>query len=150
MADPLPVVIADTSALIALFNDKDVHHAVVRDGFAQAGHLVVSPCVLTELEYLLATRQGPDTARTVLGYITSRIATGRWEVPPVAPLLLTAHAVLGDYPAIGLADAINVALASEFRTDVIATLDRRHFPMIRPLTRHDSFRLLPDDVPAPP
>jgi predicted nucleic acid-binding protein len=49
-----------------------------------------------------------------------------------------------------LADAINVALASEFRTDVIATLDRRHFPMIRPLTRHDSFRLLPDDVPAPP
>src|ERR1035441_2892094 len=55
------------------------------------------------------------------------------------------HAVLGDYPAIGLADAMNVVLAREFRTDVIATLDRRHFRMIRPLTRHEAFRLLPDD-----
>jgi hypothetical protein len=36
----------------------------------------------------------------------------------------------------------------EFRTDVIATLDQRHFRMIRPLTRHDAFRLLPHDVPA--
>jgi uncharacterized protein len=148
MADPLPVVIADTSAMIAYFNDKDDHHASVREGFAQTGHLVLSPCVLTELDYLIATRQGPATARSVLGYITGRMAAGRWEVPQIAPFLLTAHAILGDYPAIGLADAINVALASEFRTDVIATLDRRHFRMIRPLTRHDAFRLLPGDVPA--
>lgn len=44
------------------------------------------------------------------------------------------------------ADAMNVVLAREFRTDVIATLDR-HFRMIRPITGHDAFRLLPDDVP---
>jgi uncharacterized protein len=55
--------------------------------------------------------------------------------------------VLADYPAIGLADATNVVLAREFRTDVIATLDRRHFRMLRPLTKHDAFRLLPDDIP---
>src|SRR6266704_5598402 len=71
-----------------------------------------------------------------------------WEVPGIAPMLLAAHAVLGDYPQIGLADAMNVVLAREFRTDVIATLDRRHFRMIRPMTRHDTFRLLPDDVPG--
>jgi hypothetical protein len=91
---------------------------------------------------------GADHRTQRPGYITGRIAAGRWEVPEIAPFLLTAHAILGDYPAIGLADAINVALASEFRTDVIATLDRRHFRMIRPLTRHDAFRLLPDDVPG--
>jgi predicted nucleic acid-binding protein len=55
--------------------------------------------------------------------------------------------VLTDYPAIGLADAMNVVLAREFRTDVIATLDRRHFRMLRPMTKHDAFRLLPDDIP---
>jgi hypothetical protein len=54
---------------------------------------------------------------------------------------------VGDYPQIGLADAMSVVLAREFRTDVIATLDRRHFRTIRPMTRHGTFRLLPDDVP---
>ncbi|HEX9343702.1 MAG TPA: PIN domain-containing protein [Actinomycetota bacterium] len=148
MPEPLPVVIADTSALLSFFNDTDAHHQAVWDGFTTVGHVVVSPCVLTELDYLIAKRQGPTPARAVLGFITDLVATGRWEVPDIGPFLLVAHAVLGDYPAIGLADAINVALAREFHTDVVATLDRRHFRMIRPLSRHDSFRLLPDDVPA--
>jgi predicted nucleic acid-binding protein len=148
MADPLPVVIADTSAMIAYFNDKDDHHVSMRDGFAQTGHLVLSPCVLTELDYLIATRQGPTTARSVLATSLAASQPGGGKFLRSPPFLLTAHAILGDYPAIGLADAINVALASEFRTDVIATLDRRHFRMIRPLTRHDAFRLLPDDVPG--
>jgi uncharacterized protein len=147
MTDPLPVVIADTSALIAFFNKTDKHHEAVRNGVAQTGHLVVSPCVLTELDYLIATRQGPAIANTVLRYIASRVAAGRWEVPAIGPLLLAAHTVLGDYPVIGLADAMNAVLAREFRTDVIATLDRRHFRVIRPLTPHSAFRLLPDDVP---
>jgi predicted nucleic acid-binding protein len=147
MSEPLPVVIADTSALIAFFNQTDAHHVAVRDGIAQVGHLVVSPCVLTEFDYLVATRQGPGPATAALQYIAGRVAAGRWEVPGIGPLLLAAHEVLDDYPAIRLAGAMNVVLAREFRTDVIATLDRRHFRMIRPITGHDAFRLLPDDVP---
>ena len=147
MSEHLPVVIADTSALIAFFNEPDAHHGVVRAGIAQTGHLVVSPCVLTEFDYLVATRQGPGPAAAALDYIAGRVAAGRWEVPGIAPMLLAADTVLGDYPQIGLADAMTVVLAREFRTDVIATLDRRHFRMIRPMTRHDAFRLLPDDVP---
>ncbi|MGH3393122.1 MAG: PIN domain-containing protein [Streptosporangiaceae bacterium] len=143
-----PVAIADTSGLIAFFNEADQHHQAVRAGLAQVGHLVVSPCVLAELDYLIATRQGPHTARAVLAYIAGRVAGGRWEVPAIGALLLAAHAVLDDYPAVGLADAMNVVLAREFRTDAVATLDHRHFRMIRPLTRHDVFRLLPADVTA--
>jgi uncharacterized protein len=146
MADPIPVVIADTSGLIAFFNETDKHHDPVRKGIAQTGHLVVSPCVLTELDYLVTTRQGPHAASAVLRYVASRVAAGRWEVPGIGPLLLAAHAVLEDYPAIGLADAMNVVLAREFRTDVIATLDHRHFRVIRPQTPHSAFRLLPADV----
>jgi predicted nucleic acid-binding protein len=148
MPEPLPVAIADTSALIAFFNDTDKHHAAIGEGFAQVGHLVISPCVLTELDYLIATRQGPAPAKAVLGFIAGRVAAGRWQIPDIGPFLLAAHAVLDVYPAVGLADAMNVVLAREFRTDVIATLDRRHFRMIRPLTPHHAFRLLPDDVPG--
>jgi uncharacterized protein len=147
MPDALPVVVADTSALIAFFNETDKHHGAVRKGIAQAGHLVVSPCVLAELDYLVATRQGPSDAKAIIRYAASRVAAGRWEVPGIGPLLLAAHAVLEDYPAIGLADATNIVLAREFRTDVIATLDHRHFRVIRPLTPHSAFRLLPADVP---
>ena len=120
MSEYLPVVIADTSALIAFFNETDAHHGVVRAGIAQTGHLVVSPCVLTEFDYLVATRQGPGPAAAALDYIAGRVAAGRWEVPAIAPMLLAAHSVLGDYPQIGLADAMTVVLAREFRTDVIA------------------------------
>ena len=148
MSEHLPVVIADTSALIAFFNETDAHHGAVRAGIAQTGHLVVSPCVLTEFDYLVATRQGPGPAAAALDYIAGRAAAGRWEVPGIAPMLLAARTVLGDYPQTGLADAMTVVLAREFRTDVIATLHRRHFRMIRPMTRHDAFRLLPDEVPG--
>jgi uncharacterized protein len=147
MPDSLPVAIADTSALIALFNATDRNHELVRTGIGRVGHLVVSPCVLTELDYLIATRSGRGPARAALAYINGRVATGRWEVPSIAPNLVAAHTLLGDYPSIGLADAMNVVLAMAYNTDVVATMDRRHFRMIRPLTRHDSFRLLPDDVP---
>lgn len=147
MADPLPVAIADTSALIAFFNKADNHHRAVQHGIAQTGHLVVSPCVLTELDYLVATRQGPPEAAAILGYVAERVASGRWEVPGIGQFLLAAHSVLVGYPAIGLADAMNVVLAREFRTDLIATLDHRHFRVIRPLTPHSAYRLLPADVP---
>ena len=56
MSEYLPVVIADTSALIAFFNETGAHHGAVRAGIAQTGHLVVSPCVLTEFDHLVATR----------------------------------------------------------------------------------------------
>jgi hypothetical protein len=39
-----------------------------------------------------------------------------------------------------------VALAAEYRTCSVLTLDRRDFRAIRPLTPHPAFRLLPDDM----
>jgi uncharacterized protein len=148
MADRLPVAIADTSALIAFFNKSDKHHDTTRKGIAQVGHIVVSPCVLAELDYLVFTRQGSQAAAAIVRYVAGRVAAGRWEVPGIGQLLLAAYAVLDDYPGVGLADAMNVVLAREFRTDIIATFDHRHFRMIRPLTPHSSFRLLPDDIPS--
>ena len=45
-----------------------------------------------------------------------------------------------------LADAVSVALAAQYRTDAILTLDRREFRAMRPFTPRKWFRLLPDDL----
>jgi hypothetical protein len=45
-----------------------------------------------------------------------------------------------------LADAVNVALAADYDTDAILTLDRRDFRAVRPLGRHKAFHVLPDDL----
>jgi uncharacterized protein len=45
-----------------------------------------------------------------------------------------------------LADAVNVTLAADYRTDAILTLDRRDLRAIRPLTPHKASRVLPDDL----
>jgi len=48
--------------------------------------------------------------------------------------------------SLGLADASLVALAERLATTRIATLDERHFRVVRPLTAGDAFQLLPADA----
>ena len=62
--------------------------------------------------------------------------------------LATALAVMSRYADLDLdlADAVSVALAADYRTDAVLTLDRRDFRALRPLTPHKAFRLLPDDL----
>lgn len=43
--------------------------------------------------------------------------------------------------------AVNVALAADYDTDAILTLDRRDFRAVRPLGRLKSFRVRPADLP---
>ncbi|WP_326824930.1 PIN domain-containing protein [Streptosporangium sp. NBC_01756] len=144
----VPVAIADTSALLAIFNRRDMEHSACVKARAQIGHLVISPLVLAELDYLISSRIGQHAAFTVLDHIMGKIDVKRYEVPEVSPHLRTARALMSQYRSmdIGLTDAVNAALAAEFRTDAVLTLDREHFRTIRPLTSHDHFRLLPDDL----
>ena len=141
-------VVGDTGALLAYYFKDEPDHKACRAALKTVGHLVISPLVLAELDYLASTGVNPEAALGVLDDIINRCALGRFEVPEVGPYLPTARAVMKRYASlnIGLTDALNVALAMEFRTDAIFTVDRRHFRAIRPLTNHDSFRLLPDDL----
>ncbi|MBV2154250.1 PIN domain-containing protein [Kitasatospora sp. SUK 42] len=141
-------VVGDTGALLAAYAGEEPDHDACRKAMHTVGHLVISPLVLAELDYLAHTALGPVMAMRILDDIIDRCAIGRFEVPEVGAHLATARAVMRQYPAlnIGLTDAINVALAAEFRTDAVLTVDRRHFRAIRPLTNHKAFRLLPDDL----
>lgn len=142
----MTVLIADTSGLYAYYDGSDPEHQQCRKAVAAAAHLVVSPLVLAELDYLLSTRIGPEAAHGALAHLRDRVAVRRYAVPEIESHLSTALGTMRRYPQIGITDTMNVVMASEYRTDVILTLDRRHLRMVRPLTGHTAFRLWPDDL----
>ena len=70
----------------------------------------------------------------------------RFQIPETGlEILDTARLVTQQYASLGLdlADVVNVALAAQFRTDAVLTLDQRGFRAMRPLTPHRWFRILP-------
>lgn len=127
------MIVADTSGLLAYFNRLEpAHEAVSRIIDEQGDDLVVSPYVLAELDYLVATRHGVPAELAVL----SELARGSWILAEFASEHLErASDVIDRYrdQDIGLADASLVVLAHEFSTRRILTLDRRHFDVLRPL-----------------
>jgi predicted nucleic acid-binding protein len=126
-------VIVDTSALLAYFDAAEPDHEEVSrviDGSAEL--LVVSPYVVAELDYLVATRIGVDAELGVL----SELAGGAWELAAFGvPELEQAASVVKKYrdQKIGVADASIVVLADRCQTRTIVTLDRRHFDVLRPI-----------------
>ena len=70
-------VIVDTSALLAYFDTSEPDHSTVSEAIdALTGLLVVSPYVVAELDYLVATRHGVDAELAVLDELTG----GAWEL----------------------------------------------------------------------
>ncbi len=123
-------VIVDTSVLLAFFDASEPDHEAVSDLLAVADVLVVSPYVVAELDYLVATRHGVDDELAVL----DELAGGAWDLAEFDDEgLRRAREVIASYrdEAIGVADASLVVLAERYRTRTIATLDRRHFDVVR-------------------
>lgn len=127
-------MIVDTSVLLAYFDRNEPDHAAcVRVVQAAEDDLVVSPYVMAELDYMVATRRGVEPELTAL----TELAGGAWELPVfTADDINAAARLIGRYrdQDVGLADASNVVLAARYRTRTIATLDHRHFEVLRPLT----------------
>ena len=135
-------MILDTSALLAYFNDREPDHGAVAAVIDRAAEpLVVSPYVVAELDYLVATRIGIEAELAVL----AELAGGAWDLATVGSAdLATCRDLVERYAdqSIGVADASIVVLAARHRTRSIATLDRRHFGVLRPLDG-GRFKLLP-------
>jgi uncharacterized protein len=143
------ILIADTSGLIAASDKNAPESADCQSMLAEAGTVVVSPLVLAETDHLAKARFGSTARATLIDFIVFQARRGRFRVPEITvELLETARRVRRKYAALDLdlADTVNVALAAEFRTDSLLTLDRRDFRAIAPLTSHPAFRLLPDDL----
>ena len=127
-------MILDTSALLAYFDADEPDHQAVAALLENTDEpLVVSPYVVAELDYLVASRLGVTAELAVL----AELAGGAWDLPAVdAEGLAGARAVVERYAdqRVGVADASNVVLAARYRTQTIVTLDRRHFDVLHPLS----------------
>jgi predicted nucleic acid-binding protein len=135
-------VIVDAGPLYAAYDRDDAEHSTCRRLLENhAGPAIVPVLVITEVAYLLATRVGLQTEVRFLGdlaageFTTEHVDAGDWL--RMAELVVA----YGDLP-LGTVDASIVAAAERLNVGVIATLDRRHFSVVRP-AHIDNFDLLP-------
>lgn len=138
----MSALVVDTSALLGYFDAAEPDHAAIArciDG--SRGPLVVSPYVVAELDYLVATRHGTPAELAVLDELVS----GAWELASLtSDDLRRARGLVARYAdqQVGLADASNVVLADRHHTRTVVTLDRRHFEVLRPISG-GTFTVLP-------
>jgi uncharacterized protein len=135
-------LILDTGPLYASLDRSDADHAACRALIEGANEPVVIPApVLVEVDYWIHARLHSGVLVALLG----DIADGAYLVEDLHP---------GDYRRvrdvcdrygdsdIGLVDAAVLAVVERLGEPKLATLDRRHFSMLRP--RHvDALELLP-------
>jgi predicted nucleic acid-binding protein len=134
--------VVDAGPLYAYVDADDRHH---RSSLAllesHPGPLVVPTLVITEATYLIATRLGAEAEVRFLG----DLAAGAFAVEPVdtADWLRIAELVgrYRDLP-LGTVDASVVAAAERLGIAEVATVDRRHFSVVRP-SHIGTFTLLP-------
>ena len=135
-------LIVDAGPLYATVDVKDRHHAACRELLeSHRGPLVVPTLVVSEVAYMIATRLG--TAPEVL--FLAALASGAYGVEPVAAGdWLRIAELVGAYRdlPLGIVDASVVATAERLGERSVATLDRRHFTVVRP-AHTPAFDLLP-------
>ncbi|MFN0156031.1 MAG: PIN domain-containing protein [Gaiella sp.] len=139
------MILVDTAGVLAAIDGDHARHDEARETLQSSGEpLVMSPYVLAELDYLLATRFGPATQQAFL----SEVADGWFELVPFGTAdVKVALQIMRKYrdQHVGLTDASIVVLADRFRCTDVLTLDERHFRVLRPL-RGGRFRILPQDA----
>jgi predicted nucleic acid-binding protein len=139
------VIVLDTSGLLAAIDASQRQHQAAADALRAAEPpYLLSPFVLAELDYLLATRVSSAAATAFLG----EVARGAYQLEPMAAGDVDdALEVIRRHEGLELdvADASVVVLADRHSTDALLTLDERHF---RPIVRRGKrpFRILPADA----
>jgi uncharacterized protein len=138
------VILLDTSGLLAAIDSSQTHHSEAARSLSSAPPpLLLSPFVLAELDYLIASRIGYAARARLL----EEVERGAYTLEPMTARDITsAHEVIDRYVDLGisLADASIVVLSQRHRIRNVLTLDERHFRALRSDGKH--FRLLPADA----
>jgi len=136
------LIVVDTGVLYAFFIATDPAHVEARGLLERETEgIVVSPYVVSELDYFITKKFGPPAEVRVLDALT----LGNFELAVMGPVdVIACTRILGSYPdyRIGITDASLVVLADRYETRRIGTYDRRHFSFLRPL-RGGWFDVLP-------
>jgi predicted nucleic acid-binding protein len=121
------VIVADTSAMVALVDADDRHHDAMRVLFEDDPTRWVVPwATLPEVDYLLATHVGAQAEEAFLEDVARGAFTVEWGGDGD---LERARVLHGKYRSLrlGLVDGVVIAVAERLRAKAIATLDVRHF-----------------------
>jgi uncharacterized protein len=134
--------VVDAGPLYAYVDADDAHHAASLELLeTHPGPLIVPILVITEVTYLFATRLGVEPEVRFLG----DLAAGAFSIDPVpAGDWLRIAELVATYRdlRLGTVDASVIAASERLEVTDVATIDRRHFEVVRP--RHvDAFTLLP-------
>lgn len=135
------LAVVDTGPLYAAVDaDDQDHERCLRVLEAPAVRLFIPAMVVAEVTYLVGTRLGAKVEAAFLAGLTDLDV----EAPTAADWPRIAELVqqYADFP-LGGTDASVVALAERLGTDVIISLDRRHFAAVRP-AHSQAWRLLPE------
>lgn len=133
-------MLVDTGVLFAAMDRSDAHHDRASRLLSGIDEVALPAPILVELDWLSRARTAPAIDRVLLD-----VASGAMRIvdPTVDDYrrireLCTTYADL----RLGLVDASIVAIAERLDQETIATLDRRHFSVVRP--RHvEAFTLVP-------
>jgi predicted nucleic acid-binding protein len=136
------VLIVDTGVLVAATDRTDPHHSACTGLLTgESGPLLTTAMVIAETAYLLDRELGPVVEATLY----ESIATGALRVEELTvqdwqrvQQLVIQYADL----RLGGTDAGLIAVAERHREHRIATLNRRHFGVVRP-AHTDAFTILP-------
>lgn len=137
-------LVVDTGPLYAAYDRRDNDHTACRALFESTHEELVLPApVVVEFDQLTASRRVPNAAEILL----HDILDGAFSVVSLTfddyarCLGLVEQYADSD---IGFVDAAVLAIVERLEEPKLATLDRRHFGLLRP--RHiESLRLLPDN-----
>jgi hypothetical protein len=137
------LAIVDTSVLLAAADRSEPAHDVCLEVLGRRDlDLVIPTLVVAEAAYLVGRRLGP---RSEAAFVRGLRDFGS-ESPAVDEWAAIADLVERDADLdLGTTDASIAVLADRLDTDLVLTLDRRHFDAIRSPTGR-RFRLLPERV----
>jgi uncharacterized protein len=135
-------LVLDTGPIVAALNAQDPDHERCAALLADSNDLLIPSPVLVEVDYWLVKLDGAQ----VWADFTADITRGAYRLAhPTDSDLARAAELESDYHDLdlGFVDASIVALCERLGETTVATLDRRHFSVVRP--RHCShLTLLPD------
>ena len=139
------MIVLDTGGLYAALDANEaLHGRAVAALVAATPPRVVSPFVLVELDYLIASRVGHQAQMALI----DEVARGAYQLELFsAEDIGHARRIMERYAdlRIGLADASVVVLANRHRTLELLCTDERHFRALRG-QGGQPFRLLPFDA----
>jgi len=139
------VIVLDTGGLYAALDANEaLHGRAIAALVAATPPRAVSPFVLAELDYLIASRVGHQAQMALV----DEVARGAYQLELFSSEDVgDAKRIMERYAdfRIGLADASVVVLANRHRTLELLCTDERHFRVLRG-TGGKPFRLLPFDA----